>query len=177
MRIEVLFLRVMLFWYYGSELAVADTSRPDGHHADPIEPPACETLMEGYGIGGPTGGPLWQEEKLDLYIKCLDPADNMNVIRAHRILSLATTPTEESDEARGQVTGDHVLGHMNLVRTQSIPSLARTPTEESDEALDQVHTDHRGEMNDASHTDSDTPSSRPNTTYFSSTINKCFYSS
>ena len=131
MRIEVLFLRVMLFWYYGSELAVADTSRPEGHHASRI---------------------------LDLYIKCLDPADNMNVIRAHRILSLATTPTEESDEALGQVTGDHVLGQMNLVRTQSIPSLAQTPTEESDEALDQVHTDHRGEMNDASHTDSDTPS-------------------
>ena len=53
MRIGVPFLRVMLFWYYGSELAAADTSRPEGHHANPI---------------------------LDLYIKCLDPADNMNVI-------------------------------------------------------------------------------------------------
>ena len=74
----------------------------------------------------------------------------MNVARAHRILSLATTPTEESDEAQGQVTGDHVLGQMNLVRAQGILSLASTPTEESDEALDQVHTDHRGEMNEVS---------------------------
>ena len=81
----------------------------------------------------------------------------MNVARAHRILVLVTTPTE-SGEAQGQVTGDHVLGQMNLVGAQGILSLVSTPTEESNEALDQVHTDHRGEMNDASHTDSDTPS-------------------
>ena len=142
MRIDVLFLRVMLFWYYGSELAVAETSQPEGHHADPIEPLACETLLEGYDIGGPAGGSLWQEEvQLGLYTKCLDPADNMNVARAHRILVLVTAPTE-SGEAQGQVTGDHVLGQMNLVGAQGILSLVSTPTEESNEALDQVHTDH-----------------------------------
>ena len=47
---------------------------------------------------------------------------------------------------------------MNVIRAHRILSLATTPTEESDEALEQVHADHRGEMNDASHTDSDTPS-------------------
>ena len=84
MRIEVHFLRVMLFWYCGSELAVADTSRPEGHHASPIKPPSCGTLLEGYDSGGPADGRLWQEQmQLDLYTKCLDPADNMNVFRAH----------------------------------------------------------------------------------------------
>jgi hypothetical protein len=127
MRIEVLFLRVMLLWYYGSELAVAETSRPEGHHANPVEPPACVTLLEGYNIG-----PLWKEVQLDLYTKCLDPANDMNVIRAHNILSLAETPDEESNEAPGQVTGDHVRGQMNLVKTQSSLSLVPTPAEESD---------------------------------------------
>ena len=47
-------------------------------------------------------GPLW-----DLYTKCLDPTDNMNVFRAQRILSLAPTPTKESDEALEQVHADH----------------------------------------------------------------------
>ena len=87
--------------------------------------------------------------QLGLYTKCLDPADNMNVARAHRILVLVTAPTE-SGEAQGQVTGDHVLGQMNLVGAQGILSLVSTPTEVSNEALDQVHTDHRGEMNDVS---------------------------
>ena len=107
MRIEV--LSVMLFWYYGSGSAVADSSRSEGHHA--IPDPLCDMLVKGYHNEGPALGPVY----LELLAKCLDPTDDMDVYAAllarQSIPSLALPPNKEPDEALEQVfRADHMLG-------------------------------------------------------------------
>ena len=109
MRIEVLF--VMLFWYYGSGSAVADSSRSEGHHA--IPDPLCDMLVKGYHNEGPALGPVY----LELLAECLDPTDNMDVnaaVLARRsIPSNDLPPNKEPDKVDAEQDlrrADHVSG-------------------------------------------------------------------
>ena len=107
MRIEVLF--VMLFWYYGSGSAVADSSRSEGHHA--IPDPLCDMLVKGYHNEGPALGPVY----LELLAECLDPTDNMDVNAA--VLARRSIPSNDLPPNKGP---DKVDAEQDLRRADHV---------------------------------------------------------